>query len=1566
MFSSIEDGKALHLADGRSFEVAITSTVGDSNLKDYTLTDLRLEKENGGYSNGSVSSAYTLYYKDGKREYFSSDGRLIGIKDRYNNTIKLVHDKLNSQPRITVTDTLNRVTTISSSAITSGARTVTVALPSSVNLKYTVTNLTSPISCSSLTAYADPMSVTTNYSYTVSSGGFNAWDKNTNGATNYFMNLTTITHPTGAASEFNWVQISKNLGSSGLQACFRLTLRRDKTGSVVYNEKTYNYSANNNSGYPANYDPSNLPTGFTYSTTVTTTASGISDINTFNNKHLTTLVETKHGSKKVEDRLYEYNANKLPIKATTKTYDHTNNSTFAQKIEMAEYDVKANVTASWSPLANGNTSNTEYKTVYGYNMDFSQPVSVTYKQNSNTTVAVNYTLDSQNRHPLTETITVNSVQKGRTDWSYDSFGNILTERRYKDGGNNISNSILKTYTYLNNAYLSSSRVDGVKTADGANVTGSPTYAAGTIAAKYEYDNLGRPTKMTDPRGNATQYQYNAKNDLIKVTNPDNTMLQYARSYTANHITVTDGKGNQLKTSYNALGMPYELIDVQTNTVLDRKTYDSLCRLETNADLVGGATTVYTYDHISRIASATIKQGPTTLAQENYAYSVNSAGLYKTTITQVGDANAQSIVTTYYVNNMGFETQTGAMLSGTEHVNTYAYDYVGNIVQTLSALDASKGRAFTSKFEYDYAGRVTKETNTLNQSVIHTFDALGRNTGVTDPSGNITVLSYDDIGRLVKQETPFEVVGGTVYKSVKKYDYDQTGNVIREQTQNNAPGATASWAKTEYVYNNRDLLTDVNSYNGANIAHQVKYTYDAVGNILTQRTGIASGNYATTTYTYDRFCNVLTVKDALNQTESYAYNLVGHLLGKTDRNGAVTTYSNDALGRVLSANVTRNSVNIGAMGQTYTLTGQIKTQSNNGFSVTNTYDALGRLTQANETGNVIKTYNYDIIGNRTGFALAVNGAAKLNTSYEYDELSRLKLVKESNVTQATYTYDTNGNRASLAYPNGVTATYTYNLANLVTGLQNKKGAAVQSSYAYTYYLDGNQRTKTDHTGCTGTYLYDGLGRLTSEVETGLPVNNSYVYTYDARSNRESLTVTGLGNYTVDYQYDLNNRLMGTTKTAGYETVVDTYRYDPNGNTISRLTETFSPANANPAALSLHGDGWEINEYNGFNQLITTIKDGAEIGYAYKPDGSRLSKTVDGVTTTHLWDGGNIVAELAGSAVKDIYLRGINLIYKQESSVKEYYSYNAHGDVVQLADSLGNVTKDYKYDAFGNDIGTTQSGGSGSTDGNPFRFAGEYFDTETGTYYLRARYYNPAIGRFLSEDTYWNTDNMVYGDNPRRINERQDTLWLNAYTLVPDITAIMQSGCLYSYCINNPVLYADPTGNLLFPGEIHNAVSNRIVITQSLQGRQIFANVGIPTGEKNILGRPKYIYADLVDVNSVEIWEIKPDAPVYHISGSIQLQKYIDTVKAMGGVVAAPGGSLGSETFYHVSMGKLSMVPSLYKVTYTSYGNGVIYYSYKPILDADLVAIAAAMIAIGITSGQFSPDELEGLLRGGAWG
>ena len=136
--------------------------------------------------------------------------------------------------------------------------------------------------------------------------------------------------------------------------------------------------------------------------------------------------------------------------------------------------------------------------------------------------------------------------------------------------------------------------------------------------------------------------------------------------------------------------------------------------------------------------------------------------------------------------------------------------------------------------------------------------------------------------------------------------------------------------------------------------------------------------------------------------------------------------------------------------------------------------------------------------------------------------------------------------------------------------------------------------------------------------------------------------------------------------------------------------------------------------------------------------------------------NLVFEYdSGSLGGTVYYYGIN---RTHSSEGEFYQYNGHGDVVQLTDVLGTIVQHYEYDAFGNEVEPSAS------DTNPFRYCGEYFDAESGTIYLRARYYDPAIGRFTQQDAW-------------EFADPSDPLSLN----------------LYVYCINNPINFIDPTGN-----------------------------------------------------------------------------------------------------------------------------------------------------------------------------
>jgi len=111
--------------------------------------------------------------------------------------------------------------------------------------------------------------------------------------------------------------------------------------------------------------------------------------------------------------------------------------------------------------------------------------------------------------------------------------------------------------------------------------------------------------------------------------------------------------------------------------------------------------------------------------------------------------------------------------------------------------------------------------------------------------------------------------------------------------------------------------------------------------------------------------------------------------------------------------------------------------------------------------------------------------------------------------------------------------------------------------------------------------------------------------------------------------------------------------------------------------------------------------------------------------HVWDGTNIVLDKTGTAIT-LYYRALTLIYAETGTEKTYYIYNGHGDVIALASSTGVITKTYVYDAFGEEKDPDDM------DTNRFRYCGEYYDIESGTIYLRARYYSAGTGRFTQED------------------------------------------------------------------------------------------------------------------------------------------------------------------------------------------------------------------------------------------
>ena len=185
-----------------------------------------------------------------------------------------------------------------------------------------------------------------------------------------------------------------------------------------------------------------------------------------------------------------------------------------------------------------------------------------------------------------------------------------------------------------------------------------------------------------------------------------------------------------------------------------------------------------------------------------------------------------------------------------------------------------------------------------------------------------------------------------------------------------------------------------------------------------------------------------------------------------------------------------------------------------------------------------------------------------------------------------------------------------------------------------------------------------------------------------------------------------------------------------------------------------NGFTVSEYNLMGQVTRVNTDKAEVQYSYNVSGLRKSKTVNSETTNFIWNGQNMIAEANGDdVIQNIYTYDMTGVILRNGS--DWYLKNARGDVVGMVDSGNNLIQEYRYDAFGNQIGRDEN------DTNPFRYSGEYWDGETENIYLRARMYDPGAGRFTSEDP-----------------AKDGLNW-------------------YSYCAGNPVMFSDPSGYINLP-------------------------------------------------------------------------------------------------------------------------------------------------------------------------
>ena len=531
----------------------------------------------------------------------------------------------------------------------------------------------------------------------------------------------------------------------------------------------------------------------------------------------------------------------------------------------------------------------------------------------------------------------------------------------------------------------------------------------------------------------------------------------------------------------------------------------------------------------------------------------------------------------------------------------------------------------------------------------------------------------------------------------------------------------------------------------------------------------------TKYVYDTKNRLISYTDPEGRTETYTYDCNSNLTKTVDKNGNTLKNTYDNQNRLTERTAKEKKTGKETVHTyRYNAYGDVAVQDDTQFVYG---DVSGQVTKETtkltKNKDVVKNYTYDSNGNKSTFSVKAGEDTKLSLSYEYDGSSRLISVKDSEGNQAvSYAYDTEGSLSERQAANGLKTTYGYDYQNRLTSMTNETGKGVVSKYSSTYLKNGQKAEevstvmdkKGKSTKKTAAYTYDMLGRITRETKTG---REDISYTYDANNNRKQMTI---GNKTTAYQYNKNDELLRTdtlhTDTEKNDVVI--YKNDKNGNQLATVNRSEIPAEAKDTSyidvdVTL-GDNQlndnVVNHYNALNQLTETLTKNYKVSFTYDAEGLRTGKTVNGEKTVYVWDGDQVVMELSkGGAVQKRYIRGNDLVYadKGENTEKMYYVTDMHGNVVQLLDESGNVTKTYEYDSFGNEVKPEKK------DENPYRYCGEYYDKETEEVYLRARYYEPGVGRFITRDTY--------------TGESDEPLSLH----------------LYTYCENDGVNYVDCDGN-----------------------------------------------------------------------------------------------------------------------------------------------------------------------------
>lgn len=871
-------------------------------------------------------------------------------------------------------------------------------------------------------------------------------------------------------------------------------------------------------------------------------------------------------------------------------------------------------------------------------------------------------------------------------------------------------------------------------------------------------------------------------------------------------------------------MPTETLETHSNdglTKIKRCYYDSnldedsitshlLTRTE-DTDAIGNTTiSCFNYDEFGNLTVLTQTEADSSKIINRYLNHVYIGNKYRPEITENERKyfNSNEIyiqrTSTEYDNKGQEKTVVENYGTNLPITTTYTYDSYGNIKS--QSITGTGVNASTQYFDYDETNRLLIRKYTTGYpriKISYAYDYWGNLISVIDSTRSscpqTTTYTYDPWGRILSETLP------TGQRKTYRYGL---GGTLDERYSILEQGTGMPWKETWYDIHGREVrqetvgaydvpITIVNNYNNRGLLSHVtksvdyvetttNYTYDAIDRVLSESTNTGqsktysySGNTVTSTIdgksysaTYDSWGNVIETSGP-DGTMSYMYHSCGKPISITS-NGSTVTMEYDDCGNQTKL----TDPDAGIMTYAYDALGRVTTERDaSGNTTTYSYNKFGKISSVKVNNDYQTSYSYPTLGNNTGLLTSItcNSDRTYKIDYTYDAYNRV--TKEvHNIPNSSllgtsitynYTYNTDGLLETMTYPGNVTVRYSYDSYGnkISTSLNGQNVWALEVTDGYETTVNrGPNLTSTERLDMNGNLIY-------SDIAYNGSILHQMAYTHNANTGNV-LSRTGMYASKENFTYDDADRLTGVSGGMTAE-----YRYAPNGNiTFMTGMGNFAYESSKPHAVTgVENTTGQIDRstlYTTYNSIgkISTIHDpesGFRMNFNYGPDNARcdalLYNGFDTIQHITYIPGCDIVSEKDQDGEyfhQWYYYIGDGAVYYRDSygNTDTYYTYTDNiGSITRIYDGNGDLQFSAKYDPWGKRTNVTNN--IGLIRG----YTGHEHIWPFGLINMNGRLYDPLVGRFLS------TDNFV--QEP-----------LNA-----------QNFNRYSYCLNNPLKYNDPSGD-----------------------------------------------------------------------------------------------------------------------------------------------------------------------------